>query len=226
MFGKGIPSKLMIQTRLLLFALVLMLFPHRAEAWSSMASKTYQKTRYAEMAVKEYRQNSEKLPDARNCWDSIRKDDQSIFAGQPDSFLDSWKRELVYRSPGLHGDFDIYSVGADGIDNQGELDDISNWSGVNEGYYWKRLWPLGQFTIVASFVLGILIFCARNRIPKHLGAPLAGLVITAGVALGSFCLLHPGVVPSRNGPLSLLIAASGFLSFMFLRRTWRNFRYS
>lgn len=209
----------------LLLALVWMLFPHRADAWSSMASKTYRKTKYAAMAVEEYRQDSGKLPDVHNCWNSIRKDTQSIFAEQPDAFLDNWKQELVYNAPGLHGEFDIYSVGENGVDDQGEKDDISNWSGVNEGYYWKRFWPLGRLTIYASCILGFAIFCARKRFPRHSGKSLAGLIITSGVALGSFCLLHPGIVPSRNGPISLVIAASGFLSFVFLMRTWRNFRY-
>lgn len=209
----------------LLFTLVLMLFPHRADAWSSVASKTYYKVRRAGMMVDEYRQNSGKLPDGRHPWDSLQKESQLLSPEQPDAFLDYWKQELVYRAPGLHGEFDIYSVGADGIDNQGEKDDISGWSGVNEGYYWKRFWPLGRFTIVASSVLGILIFCARSRIPRHLGSPIAGLVITTGVAFGSFCLLHPGIIPSRNGPLSLVIVASGFLSLVFLMRAWRNLRY-
>ncbi len=177
------------------------------------------------MAVEEYRQDSGKLPAARNCWESIRNGNPSIFAEQPDAFLDDWKRELVYRNPGLHGEYDIYSLGADGIDDQGEKDDISNWGGVNEGYHWKEFWPLGRFAIMASCVLGILIFFGRGKIPRYLGGPLAGLVITAGAALGCFWLLHPGRFPDRNGPLSLVIAAAGILSIVFLTRIWRNFRY-
>lgn len=215
----------MKHARLPLLALMWILVPHSAEAWSSVASKTYSQIKLAGMLVEEHRQDSGKLPDARNCWDSIRKKSQSVSPGQPDPFIDSWKRELVYRAPGLHGDFDIYSVGADGIDDKGEKDDISDWNGVNDGYYWKKFWPLGRFTILASCVLGILIFGVRSRIPRHLGKPIAGLVVTAGVALGAFWLLHPGIVPSRNGPLSLVMTASGFLSLVFLMRTWRNFRY-
>ncbi|MES2661481.1 MAG: type II secretion system protein GspG [Verrucomicrobiota bacterium] len=190
-----------------------------------MASKTYYKVKSAAGMVEEYRLDSGKLPDARNCWDSIRKGNSSMFAERPDAFLDNWKRELVYRHPGLHGEYDIYSVGADGIDDKGGKDDISNWGGVNEGYHWKKSWPLGRFTIIASCILGILIFFIRRKIPWHLGSPLAGGVISAGAAFGCFWLLHPGVIPGRNGPLSLVIAASGFLSLGFLLRTWRNFRY-
>jgi Type II secretion system (T2SS), protein G len=170
----------------LLLATVLLLFPHRADAWSSTASKTYHKVKIAALAVEEYRQDSGKLPDARNCWETLRKNSTWISPEQSDPFLDYWKRELVYRAPGLHGEFDIYSVGEDGMDDQGEKDDISGWNGVNEGYYWKNSWPLGRFTIIASCVLGIVIFCARRRIPRYLGKPVAGLVISAGVALGGF----------------------------------------
>ncbi len=109
----------------LLLALVLMLVPHRADAWSSRASKTYYKVKYAEGMVEEYRQISGKLPDLHTCWDSLRKDYQSAFPGDSDPFLDHWKQQLVYKTPGSHGEFDVYSIGADGINNQGEKDDIS-----------------------------------------------------------------------------------------------------
>ena len=207
----------------LLLTLMLTVIPHRADAWSTVASKTNTTVRVAEKLVEEYRLDSGKLPDSHTFSDALRMNTQLLAPGQPDPFLDHWKRELIYRTPGSHGDFDIYSVGADGIDNQGEKDDISNWGGVNEGYYWKETWPLGRFVIISSCILGIMIFCATSRIPRHLGKPVAGLIIAAGTALGSFWLLHPGVVPSRNGPLSLVIAAAGLFSCVFLMRTWRNF---
>lgn len=227
MSGNCILTKVVKQHRILplLFALVLMLFPHRADAWSTAASKTYHKVLIAAKLVEEYRFDSGKLPGTHNYWDSLRKNTQLVYPEQPDLFLDYWKRELIYRAPGSHDEFDIYSVGADGIDNQGEKDDISNWGGVNEGYYWKATWPLGRFTIIASCILGILIFCARSKIPRYLGKPIAGLLLTAGMAIGSICLLHPGIVPTRNVPLTLVIAASGILSLMFLTQAWRNIRY-
>jgi hypothetical protein len=165
------------------------------------------------MVVEDYRQNFGKLPDG---WNGIRQDHQSIFAGRPDAFIDDWKRELVYRVPGLHGEFDVYSVGADGIDNHGELDDISTWNGVNEGYHWKESWPLGRYTIIATCLLGIGVFGLRKHFPRQTGKPFAGLIISLGVALGSYWLLHPGVVPGRNGPLYLVIAVSGIFSLIFL----------
>lgn len=38
---------------------------------------------------------------------------------------DPWKNDYQYRSPGQHGEIDIFSVGSDGI--PGNDDDIANW---------------------------------------------------------------------------------------------------
>lgn len=41
---------------------------------------------------------------------------------------DSWDNEFQYRSPGQHGDYDIYSLGRDGQEGGEDLDaDIGNW---------------------------------------------------------------------------------------------------
>jgi general secretion pathway protein G len=41
---------------------------------------------------------------------------------------DPWGREFLYRAPGEHGDFDLYSLGADGADGgDGEDRDINSW---------------------------------------------------------------------------------------------------
>jgi general secretion pathway protein G len=40
--------------------------------------------------------------------------------------MDPWGRPYVYKSPGDHGPFDLFSVGADGI--EGTADDITNWN--------------------------------------------------------------------------------------------------
>lgn len=37
---------------------------------------------------------------------------------------DPWKNTYKYLSPGTHGDFDVYSLGADGIQSD---DDVGNW---------------------------------------------------------------------------------------------------
>ena len=41
---------------------------------------------------------------------------------------DPWGREFVYKAPGEHGDFDLYSLGADGADGgEGEDRDVTSW---------------------------------------------------------------------------------------------------
>lgn len=41
---------------------------------------------------------------------------------------DPWGRDYVYLSPGQHGDFDLYSLGADGVTGgEGENADVTSW---------------------------------------------------------------------------------------------------
>ncbi|MBF0485090.1 MAG: type II secretion system major pseudopilin GspG [Candidatus Omnitrophica bacterium] len=41
---------------------------------------------------------------------------------------DPWGKEYVYKSPGSHNtDYDLYSLGPNGIDDGGSNDDIGNW---------------------------------------------------------------------------------------------------
>lgn len=41
---------------------------------------------------------------------------------------DPWQREYLYLSPGEHGEIDIYSLGADGIEGgEGPNADVGNW---------------------------------------------------------------------------------------------------
>lgn len=45
-----------------------------------------------------------------------------------DGLIDPWGREYIYRYPGEHGDFDLYSFGADGQEGgDGEDTDVRNW---------------------------------------------------------------------------------------------------
>ena len=42
--------------------------------------------------------------------------------------LDPWQRPYIYRFPGQHGDYDLYSLGADGQEGgEGESTDVTNW---------------------------------------------------------------------------------------------------
>ena len=45
-----------------------------------------------------------------------------------DSLIDPWGRPYLYRFPGEHGDFDLYTLGADGQeDGEGENQDLTSW---------------------------------------------------------------------------------------------------
>ncbi len=45
-----------------------------------------------------------------------------------DSLIDPWGRPYLYRFPGQHGDFDLYSLGRDGQEGgEGEDRDLTSW---------------------------------------------------------------------------------------------------
>jgi general secretion pathway protein G len=45
-----------------------------------------------------------------------------------ESLTDPWGRPYLYRSPGQHGDYDLYSLGADGKEGgEGENRDVTSW---------------------------------------------------------------------------------------------------
>ena len=45
-----------------------------------------------------------------------------------DSLNDPWGRPYLYRFPGEHGDYDLYTLGADGQDDgEGENQDLTSW---------------------------------------------------------------------------------------------------
>lgn len=45
-----------------------------------------------------------------------------------DALTDPWGKPYGYRSPGEHGDYDLYSLGADGKEGgEGEDKDVTNW---------------------------------------------------------------------------------------------------
>ncbi len=45
-----------------------------------------------------------------------------------DALIDPWRRRYIYRFPGEHGAYDLYSLGADGEDGgEGENRDLTSW---------------------------------------------------------------------------------------------------
>jgi general secretion pathway protein G len=42
--------------------------------------------------------------------------------------VDAWGKPFIYLKPGLHGEYDLYSLGADGVEGGEEANaDITNW---------------------------------------------------------------------------------------------------
>jgi general secretion pathway protein G len=45
-----------------------------------------------------------------------------------ESLIDPWNNPFLYRYPGEHGEFDLYSLGRDGQEGgEGEDEDATNW---------------------------------------------------------------------------------------------------
>lgn len=50
------------------------------------------------------------------------------YVRKAESLVDPWGRSYVYRYPGKSGEFDLYSLGADGQEGgSGEDQDVTNW---------------------------------------------------------------------------------------------------
>lgn len=50
------------------------------------------------------------------------------YVKQRDSLVDPWGELYLYRMPGEHGDYDIFSLGADGTEGgDGEDQDVTSW---------------------------------------------------------------------------------------------------
>jgi len=196
---------------LVLLTTLLVLLPRQAAAWTSDASRTEINIKLLENAIEEYRLDFGTLPDPGNFRNALQSGGYLMPRLGRDPSFDGWEREIILRIPGRHGEFDLYSLGEDGIDNHGEADDVSGWCGVNEGYHYKRYWPRGRFTIIASCALGMVILMAGAVFPWRTVISLAGIVISGGVSLGCYWLLHPGHEPHRNSPLTVAIVVAGLL---------------
>jgi general secretion pathway protein G len=85
-----------------------------------------------EQAVMDFRLDTGKLPTQAQGLNILVEKDQTVknwkgayIKGIP---LDPWNNEYVYRIPGEHGEFDIFSYGPDGEPGgEGNDADIGNW---------------------------------------------------------------------------------------------------
>jgi hypothetical protein len=200
---------------ILLWATSLLAGCSTAHAWSTHASRTERDVRDLAMAIQTYHNQFGRFPAPDDYWTELLRAGM-LEPNETERPMDQWGRSIIYRVPGKHGAFDVYSYGQDGVDNDGKFDDISSWAEVNDGFYWKTTWPRGRFSIVFGFALGLGCLSLARVYPRSIVVPLAGSLMCLGVALGCHWLMHPGIVPSRNDPLSMTGVFALSLMIMFL----------
>jgi hypothetical protein len=197
---------------LFLAGALLISFCEAALGWSSPGSRTYNDLQQLSLAIEIYRGDFGRLPPPEHYWAQLEIHRRVFETGPP---CDRWERPFIYRAPGKNGEYDLYSVGPDGIDQDGAQDDISLWAGVNEGFHWKATWPAGRFTIAAGGVLGIGALLLYRFLGLRVALPLAGSLLCLGITIGCRLLMHPGIVRSRNDPLAVC-SNSALLVFAIL----------
>jgi hypothetical protein len=128
--------------------------------------------------------------------------------------LDRWGHPLVLRVPGTRQEIDIYSVGADGLDDGGERDDISSWAGINEGYYEKRSWPQGRRILRVGPFLCLSCLLLLAVLPWRIVLSITVLAISLTAAAGFSMLYHPAVMHSYNQSITLKIGCALLVAFV------------
>lgn len=99
-------------------------------------AKAKQDIREIETALTLYRLDNFRYPTTEQGLDALvhRPADPSVVNWKEGGYVkrmskDPWGRDYVYESPGTHGDFDLYSLGADGQPGGEKNDaDIGNWN--------------------------------------------------------------------------------------------------
>lgn len=193
---------------------LILLFHTEAFGYSSRALRVLNDIQSIAQAIECYRMEFGRYPSTTRVWTELTEK-TFLPRGQFSNPVDQWKHSIRYRAPGLHGRFDVYSVGADGVDNDGQGDDISNWAGVNEGSYWKSDWPLGQATFHWGVGVGLASLLLGFRYPLKLVLPLAGAIIAFAIMLGSQLQTEPLIGSSHNGPVERDRRAGTEFLFLF-----------
>ncbi len=104
---------------------------------SSKITTAKAQVKMLEQAVFDFRLDTGKLPSQSQGLEILIKKDQNVknwkgpyIKGIP---LDPWQNKYIYRVPGEHGEFDIFSWGPDSqAGGEGENEDIGNWIQVTE----------------------------------------------------------------------------------------------
>ena len=201
-----------------------LLSPQRALSWSSPASRTQSDLKNLAAAVELFKSETGHHPDPKQYWLELEQKDLRYHRDQSGPLKDRWDRPVIYRLPGKQRDFDLYSIGPDGIDSNGALDDVSL-AGVNDGFHWKATWPAGRRTLRLTAGLALASLLLAFLWPWRTIVPLAGMILCVGTIAGCRLLMHPGVVSSRNQPLQLYIFLAalifGVLLVAFALSIWK-----
>jgi hypothetical protein len=148
-----------------------MIFPASALGWSSKSSRTEYELFAVKNAVLNYYMEHREYPDPTSLFEDLVGSRVWLPRKEEKRIVDSWGHELMVRIPGTHEAIDIHSVGPNGIDQSGAGDDISSWSGVNEGYHYKRTWPIGRALLVNHSICG-LVFLGGRMVDEVAGGTL------------------------------------------------------
>lgn len=86
-----------------------------------------------EGALDQFRLDIGRYPSTEEGLESLRKSPRLDHWDGPylpkDVPADPWGKPYIYRSPGEHGDYDLYSLGADGQEGgEGENADVTSWN--------------------------------------------------------------------------------------------------
>jgi len=100
------------------------------------------KTTYAQIellgaALDMYRLDIGEYPTTSEGLDALKTKPMAVEGGWDGPYLkkelpvDAWGRPYLYASPGKHGDYDLVSLGADGLEGgEGKNQDIVSWKGL------------------------------------------------------------------------------------------------
>lgn len=100
------------------------------------ATRTLQDIRAIGAALDLYRLDNYSYPNTEQGLDALVKKPANLSAGarwKQGGYLaqlpaDAWGKPYIYLKPGLHGEYDLYSLGADGVEGGEDANaDIVNW---------------------------------------------------------------------------------------------------
>lgn len=182
----------------LVIALLVPLFgcPADVVGYQSDWLSAYDQIGYTHRSACQYRRETGRYPSASELWNyigSVNEWSDVVFKyGYTDGAgLDAWGTVYRYEPPvdPMADPADrsitprIWSCGADGIDSAGLVDDISNFRGVNAGYYWKSGWPLARILCAGGAIAVVLVLSRAPRRVSWRGAIVFSCLIASGTAL-------------------------------------------